>query len=129
VLKPATHLKGCCGCTLNRLMRTLGVLRPLEAIPALVDVICQVRNPIHRHLAAVCIEKILNEHDAKAPALLRDHTARLRRRLTRLRREVEATAPVAPDTPWDHRPGTPNWFRSAETSAKAIGRLLARREG
>jgi hypothetical protein len=125
-LKPATNLKGCCGCTLNRLMRTLGVIRPLQAIPALADVIRDVKNPTHKHLAVVCIEKILEAHDGQARALLRSQATRLRRSLARLQRETATTGAIPPDTPWDQRPGTPNWFNHADRAIKALTRLLAR---
>lgn len=124
-LKQAITLEDCCGCTLNRLIRTLGAIRPPEAVPALVDVVCQADQPRHQHLAAVCTGKIVQARDGDAMALLHDQAPRLRRQLSRLTKQVARTRAVTPEKPWDQPPGSPGWFAAAARAVKAITRLLA----
>ena len=125
-LKQAINLEGCCGCTLNRLLRAAGEIRPPQAIPALVDVICQEDSPIHKHLAAVCIEKIMKVHDGQARAALLDEKNRLRRELDSLENQLATTKLVTPDRPWHQPPGSPRWVAAVKRTIKAIASLLAK---
>lgn len=102
----AVRLRNCCGCVRNRLLRTVGEIRPTQAVPALVDMICRVDNPVHKQLAAVCIEKIVKARDGQATDLLLAQRARLRRELRRLQ--------------------TAAGDARADRAAKAVGRLLKR---
>jgi HEAT repeat protein len=125
-LAQAIDLENCCGCIRNRLMRTLGEIRPAHAIPVLVDVVSEVASPFHKHLAAVCIGKILDEHSGQAASLLVDRRARVRAELERLERELAQTASARPDTPWDRSKGTPRWAKSQRRAIIGITRLLER---
>jgi HEAT repeat protein len=125
-LAQAIDLDNCCGCTRNRLMRALGEIRPAEAVPVLVDVICDVADPVHKHLAAVCVEKILDEHNGQAASLWVERRSRVRGELERLEAELAETAPVAPRTSWDRSKGTPRWAKSQEKAIRGVRRLLER---
>ncbi len=125
-LAQAIDLDKCCGCTRNRLMRTLGEIRPVEAIPVLVDVICDVADPVHKHRAAVCVEKILDAHNRQAASLLIERSSRVRGELGRLQAELAETAPVALRTPWDRSKGTSRWANNQRKAIRGISRLLAR---
>ena len=72
-------------CTGTRLLRAAGRIAPLQAIPALVGVICRADYPPHQQAAAVCIRKILRAHGRQARALLAPHRRRLRARLRQLK--------------------------------------------
>jgi HEAT repeat protein len=116
----------CCDCLRNRLMRALGAIRPPQAIPALVQVICRIPNPIQKQLAVVCIEKIITADEEGAMALLRQRARRLRREVLRLQGQLSTTKPVIPDRPWHYVPGSPGWRAATERAIKAITRLAAR---
>lgn len=125
-LSQAIDLDNCCGCLRNRLMRALGEIRPANAIPILVEVVSEVADPTHKHLAAVCIGKILDEHNGQAASLLVERRSRVRAELERLERESARTAATPPDTPWDRSRGTPRWARSQRRAIVGITRLLKR---
>jgi len=123
-LGQAIDLDGCCGCLRNRVMRALGEIRPLGAVPVLVNVVCRVDNPIHKHLAAVCLQKIVSQHDGEAVSLLAEHAPRLARELECLEKTARATASAAPQTPWDAAPGSPRWSARQSKATGALRRLL-----
>jgi len=110
----------------HRLLRTLGAIRPLQAIPPLVDLVCQLDHPGHQHIAAVCIEKILNKHGDQGTALLHNSADRLRETLEDLQQQKASIRPIQPDKPWHHPPGSPGWFAEVERAIKALARLLQR---
>lgn len=124
-LKQSINLKGCCGCTLTRTLRALGAVRPPEAIPALVDVIRETKHPRHKHLAGVCIEKIVGSGGPAAEAILAEQQARLRRELTRIRRAASTAKRVTPSKPWLQPPGSPGWLHAADRAVQGLTRLLA----
>jgi len=124
-LAQAINLNGCCGCTLNRTMRALGAIGPPQAIPVLVDVIRDAEHPRHKHLAAVCVEKIVRSRGAEAEAILTRHAARLRPELNRLQEQVAVTKPATPARPWLRPPGSPGWLAAANRAVKGIERLLS----
>ncbi len=124
-LSQAIGLDGCCGCLLNRTMRALGEIRPLGAVPVLVDVVCRADNPVHKHLAAVCIEKVVAQHDGEALSLLAEHALRLARELECLEKAPTVIASAAPETAWDASPGTPRWSARQSKAIGAVRRLLA----
>ena len=128
-LRQAIHLTGCCGCTHNRTMRALGTVRPLDAIPALVDTICDVPDPGHKQLAAVCIEKIVRARGEPGQRALERESDRLRRELRRLQAAVANQRPVTPAKPWVSVPGSPKWFAAAERARRAMARLVESRGG
>ena len=125
-LPQATHIEGCCGCTLNRTIRAIGVIRPPEAIPALVDVVCGAESPIHKHLGAVCIKKIARAPGSLPVALLPDQRVRLRTELEQLVKGAAMMEPVKPPKPWNVVPGSLKWFAAQDRAIKAITRLLER---
>lgn len=108
----------------NRLLRTLGVLAPLEAVPALVDAVERVELPGHQQLAAVCLEKVLARHGDAARRRLAPARARLYAALQHLRRLPRTTDAFDPEVPWDHRPGTPGWRAEVGRAVGALQRLL-----
>jgi HEAT repeat protein len=123
-LLQSINMENCCGCTQNRIMRALGAVRPPEAVPPLVDVICREDSPAHKHLAAVCIRKILKAHRKQARALLRYQRPRLQHALRTLKTACSRTRPVNPPKPWVHLPGSPGWLKAMERAIKAVERLL-----
>lgn len=125
-LGQAIDLHRCCGCIRNRLMRTLGEIRPPKAIPVLVNIICEVADPVHKHLAAVCIGKIIDEHDGQAAAALAERGSRVRAELARLERQLAETGATPPDTSWDRSRGTPRWAKSQQRAIRGIAHVLAR---
>jgi len=121
----AARLKGCCGCTLNRSMRALGAIGPVEGLPVLVDVIRRAEHPRHKHLAATCIEKIVKSGGSEAEEALGRERARLARALKRLVGEVARTEPVTPARPWEQPAGSPGWYAAAGRARKKIERVIA----
>ena len=121
------HLTNCCGCVRNRLLRTVGAIRPVGAVPALVDIICKVDNPAHKQLAVVCIEKIVKARGAEASALLANQKSGLRRELNRLKKAVVTTKRVTPPKPWIHTPGSAGRLAATARAINAISRLLTQR--
>jgi len=84
-----------CACVPNRLMRALGDIKPLDAVPVLVDLIEKIDSPIHQHQAAVCLGKIASAHgDAGLAALSseRDRLSGALKRLQPLSSECKRTA-------------------------------------
>lgn len=73
-----------CACVPNRLMRALGDIKPLDAVPVLVDLIEKIDSPIHQHQAAVCLGKIASAHGDAGLAALRSERDRLSGALKRL---------------------------------------------
>ena len=128
-LLQSINMKNCCGCTQNRIMRALGAIRPPEAVPPLVDVVCREDSPAHKHLAVVCIGKVLKAHREQAEALLRHQRPRLRHALKTLKTALSRTRPVNPPKPWMHVPGSPGWSKAMERTIKAIERILGKEDG
>lgn len=100
------------------LLRLVSAIRPLEAIPALADIICLAGNPTHRELAAICIDKILDAHGPKAADLLRSHAPRLYRSLAQL-----CGGRAEPQTP-GRAAGSRGWRAAAGRVADALACLL-----
>jgi len=123
-LRQSIHLKNCCGCVRNRLMRALGAIRPPQAIPALADVVCQVENPVHKQLAAVCIEKTVKARGSETGPLLRGQRARLLRVFNRLKRAVATTRSPTPLKGLSYAGGRPRWSAAMDRATKAIRRVL-----
>jgi hypothetical protein len=127
-LEQCARDEDCCDCVRTRLMRALGAIRPPQGIPALVEVICRVPNPIQKQMAVACAEKIIGADPQAALSLLAAQAGRLRRALARLRNEVATTKSVRPDRPWRQPPGSPGWFAAGERAVAAMRRLLGRVE-
>ncbi len=109
----------------NRLMRAAGEIRPAQAVPALIDVICQVDNPTHKQLAAVCVEKIVAGGDPEAAAALGEQESRVRDELWRLKNSASDAPRAVPDKPGRRVPGSPGWIGSLNRAIGAVDRLLA----
>lgn len=112
----------------NRLLRAVGAVSPIEALPMLVDLICKVDHPGHKQLAAVCVEKIVKLHGRRGVALVAQRKARLARLMKRLEKELASTEPVTPPRPWIHVRGSPGWQGEMQRAIGAIERLVQRCE-
>jgi len=114
-----------CACVPSRLMRALDHIRPVEAIPVLVDFIEEVDNPIHRQMAASCIEKIVREHGDPAVVAVSGEAPRLASSLQSLEQELALTPPGDPDGPRHDALGSSIWQKRMAKATKAIRRVLA----
>lgn len=109
-----------------RLLRAAGAVGPVDAVLALVDLMCAVDYPCHKQIAAVCVEKIIKLHGRRAVAAVAEHRARLALLVKRLEKELASTEPVIPPKPWIHVPGSPGWQGHMQRAIGAIERLLRR---
>lgn len=125
-LLQSINMTDCCGCTQNRIIRALGAIRPIDAVSPLVQVIREERNPGHKQLAAVCIEKILKAHGERACGLVRQEVPHLLDTLKQLKAARRNTKPQTPPRPWHHIAGSPGWFKAMDRAVKAVERLLRR---
>lgn len=108
----------------TRLLRALGALAPLAAVPALVDALETVEVPCYQQQMAVCLERILAHHHDDARRQLVAWRGRLEAVRASLKRAAEATEEVTPEVPWDHRTGTPGWRAEIRRAVAALDRLL-----
>jgi HEAT repeat protein len=112
----------------NRLLRALGAVAPLDAVPALLTALQAIESPGHQQLTAVCLEKILARHGEPARCAMRAQAPVLRRVLDDLHARDRHTAEQQADVPWDHRPGTAGWRAEVRRAEVALTRLLAHLE-
>ena len=114
----------CCGCLRKRTTWTAAAIGSPEAIPALVDMIVELRRPQNVQQAAVCIEKIAKAHPNEASEILGKEKRRLASAAEGIRRHTEATAPCEPSLPWSGARGTPRWFAASARAQKAVERVI-----
>lgn len=79
--------------TRHRIIRAIGAIRPPQAIPALIDVICNIGYMPHKHMAAVCIAKIVKSRGSEAKELLDRYSDQLRDMLSSLNQLIGMTQP------------------------------------
>lgn len=107
----------------TRLIRAISALAGAEVIPLLVQFTVAVDNPIHKHLAASCIEKITRRDRRRGTQAIRECADQIDAERDTLENALRHTPTVAVERPW-HRPeGSPGWTESMKRAIKALENL------
>jgi len=116
----------------HRLIKAVAALGASEAcaartsLEALVEFLCRVDYPTHKHAAAVVIDRVAKSGGPAALNALVAFEGRLHAELDRFEAEAVSAEPVTPPRAWDAPPGSPRWAAAARRAIRAMERLLAR---
>lgn len=107
------------------LLKALSALRPLQAVPALVELLGRLDHAGYRGTAARCLRNIVEHHGEAGRRAVAGHRAIVEAALADVGQRRAQARPVEPERPWDHSHGTPGWFAECDRARKSLTRLVA----
>lgn len=106
------------------LLKALSALRPLQAVPSLVELLRRLNHPGYRGTAARCLRQIIEAHGEAGRRAVAAHRAVVEATLVDVEQRRAQARHVDPEVSWDHSPGTPGWFAESDRACKSLTRLL-----